>query len=828
MCQVYAQQQYYFQEEFNQERTALTLDSDKWVVNPNKPTQPTNTGCFIDTVNETGGILLLRQCSGVTQFPYIISKNNPFPEGNFTFETRIQFTTSGALATGIHLADTAPANGTGFTSLFTISFEEDGHSGMAMRVEYKDQPVYTIPTNSNFHIFKVTKENETYKLYFDNQLVFTSPATQEKVKVLFMGNPSILVTPGFPWAWPRIDYIRITDNGASVAAPQPFLDLPWDYQLNGMTFNEASTSITATFDHEYPILSTNLNEPIESQNSVFDFNGGPRNLVKPYSTHDGYDYGADAKTKLNTPILAPADGEASFMSPNTCAPCGNAILIDHKNGFQTRYYHLQPDGLVLNQEGQKITITKGQQIGKVGFTGNVSPRGEAGSHLHFMVIQDKNKDGNFQDNIPDGLVDPFGWQSDQPDPWENYTFNYLGQPRTGNKSYYLFTKKLDNLNSALTSNQAVFEIGKTKLDFPQGSTDQNLSITLSSEPSFTDNLKESLGSILKVEAKNSSGNLVTNFLKNFLLTINFNQFDLNRYNLNTLSIYSSPDGLNWTKENTTTDQNNKTATTSINHLTYFALMADRKDLIPPTTTAILEGEKGTGNNFRSDVKVNLNALDNPNGSGIEFTAYGFDQQPWQPYTTPLTYTNEGNYKINFYSQDKDGNIEEIKSTEFSIDKTPPEAKIEVDQSLWDLKITSASGSAEITKKPSKKLNETTYTLKDLAGNTLALEVFDLNSNYIDIFKLYSLKYNNSPKINIEDNLFDTNYIFFTPKNKPEIKIVNQNFLIKDKAIFIIVADAIKNKTILNILENNQKRKEEKPGLALLKLQTSKGKLEYSY
>jgi murein DD-endopeptidase MepM/ murein hydrolase activator NlpD/orotate phosphoribosyltransferase-like protein len=821
----FAQETYYFNEEFSVDRPGNQLDNSKWVIYPNNQT------CNNETITEVAGFALFRQCKESLQFPYVVSKSNPFPNSDFSTSIKFEYFKAAPWGNGIELVDKAPENGAGFTQLFGIGFWEDTSSGLNMRFQYKGDVVYSTAINRNPHVFKLNKEGSIYKMFLDDQLLFTSPSTTEKVEAIYLGNPSLQAPPLADWSWFRVDYIRVTQTGPTEIIPQPFLDLPWDYESNGMSFNEAATSINASFDHEYPLLSTNLNEPEQAQGSLIDLAGGPRSVLKPYSSHDGYDYGYRAQTKLNTPQLAAADGEATFM--NSCAPCGNAILIDHKNGFQTRYYHLQPDGLITSVPGQKVDVTKGQQIGKVGYTGNVNPKGESGAHIHFMVIQDKNKDGNFEDNIPDGLVDPFGWQSLTPDPWENYTFNYLGQPRTGNKSYYLFTKKLDNLNANLTANQAVFNIGKTRLEFPQGSTDQNLNLIVASEPSYFDSILNALGSILRIEAKDPSGNFVTSFLNNFLLTINFNQFDLSRYNTNTLSIYSSQDGTNWIKETTQIDLTNKTASTALNHLTYFALMAERKDSLAPTTTPILEGQKGTANNFRSDVRVNLNASDNENGMGVEFTAYGFNGQEWQSYTEPLIFSNEGFYKIYFYSQDKDGNSEEIKSVEFSIDKTPPEANIEVDQSLWDLKITPTATDSALTKKAGKKLNEFTYTLKDLSGNTLIMEAFELNSKYIDIFKLYSLKYNSDPKITLPDNLFDTNYIFLTPKNKqslipgenkPETKIVNQNFAIKNGPAYIIVADILKNKTQINIIENKQVTKTESPGLTLLNLQTKKANL----
>jgi murein DD-endopeptidase MepM/ murein hydrolase activator NlpD len=54
------------------------------------------------------------------------------------------------------------------------------------------------------------------------------------------------------------------------------------------------------------------------------------------------------------------------------------ILIDHGNGFQTMYAHMQVYYVEVGQ-----SIAKGEQIGEVGSTGNSS-----GPHLHFEVLQD--------------------------------------------------------------------------------------------------------------------------------------------------------------------------------------------------------------------------------------------------------------------------------------------------------------------------------------------------------------------------------------------------------------------------------------------------------
>ena len=61
---------------------------------------------------------------------------------------------------------------------------------------------------------------------------------------------------------------------------------------------------------------------------------------------------------------------------------GNHIIITHNDGSQAMYWHLQKDGVLVN-EGD--TIIQGQHIGYSGNTGYT-----AFSHLHFQVY---DKDG---------------------------------------------------------------------------------------------------------------------------------------------------------------------------------------------------------------------------------------------------------------------------------------------------------------------------------------------------------------------------------------------------------------------------------------------------
>jgi len=222
------------------------------------------------------------------------------------------------------------------------------------------------------------------------------------------------------------------------------------------------------------------------------------------------------------------------------------------------------------------------------------------------------------------------------------------------------------------------------IDFPKDATTQDINLNILSE-SIVKLSKEiqSIGSTISITASDLLGNIVKFFNKFFTITVDFSSFDLTRYKIDTISIYSSGDGVTWTKEPTIVDLVTKKATTQIDHLSHFALMAERKDTISPTTTAILDGLQGQQNWFRSDVIVTLDAKDNEGGLGVDYTLYKIEGKDWDTYKTPLTFTKEGHHKIEFYSVDKDENVEEVKSVEFDIDKTPPEVKLDANpKEIW--------------------------------------------------------------------------------------------------------------------------------------------------
>ncbi len=101
-----------------------------------------------------------------------------------------------------------------------------------------------------------------------------------------------------------------------------------------------------------------------------------------WSGHLAIDIGAAS----GSPVVAADSGVVVFSGWNSNG-YGNMIMIDHGNGFQTLYAHLNVRGVVCGQ-----SVYKGGIIGASGSTGN-----STGPHLHFEV------------RLMGGFVNPLGY-----------------------------------------------------------------------------------------------------------------------------------------------------------------------------------------------------------------------------------------------------------------------------------------------------------------------------------------------------------------------------------------------------------------------------------
>ena len=95
--------------------------------------------------------------------------------------------------------------------------------------------------------------------------------------------------------------------------------------------------------------------------------------ISPFTQRKEMHKGLDISTRINTPIVAPADGIVIKTGWN--GSFGRMISIRHGNGYISKYAHLNK---ILVKKGQ--AVKRGDKLGLVGQTGR-----STGPHLHYEV-----------------------------------------------------------------------------------------------------------------------------------------------------------------------------------------------------------------------------------------------------------------------------------------------------------------------------------------------------------------------------------------------------------------------------------------------------------
>ncbi len=132
-------------------------------------------------------------------------------------------------------------------------------------------------------------------------------------------------------------------------------------RAGSLTTSQGYTVTQTTGVFAWPVVGLN------TVTSLF----GPRSL----GYHHGLDIsGANAAGSL---VVAAAGGTVVEAGWNT-GGLGNYVQIDHGNGIETLYAHMQNNSLMVSVGD---VVTKGQALGRVGNTGY-----SFGAHLHFGVL----------------------------------------------------------------------------------------------------------------------------------------------------------------------------------------------------------------------------------------------------------------------------------------------------------------------------------------------------------------------------------------------------------------------------------------------------------
>lgn len=122
-----------------------------------------------------------------------------------------------------------------------------------------------------------------------------------------------------------------------------------------------------------------------AKGAVSDFNCGPRS----YDGHKGTDFAIQNHLAMyeGFNVLSVADGKVlrsrdgvsdnGLDEPVEQTECGNGLIIDHGEGWETQYCHMRKNSLIVKPGDE---VKAGQVLGKVGFSGKT-----AHPHLHLTV-----------------------------------------------------------------------------------------------------------------------------------------------------------------------------------------------------------------------------------------------------------------------------------------------------------------------------------------------------------------------------------------------------------------------------------------------------------
>lgn len=217
--------------------------------------------------------------------------------------------------------------------------------------------------------------------------------------------------------------------------------------------------------------------------------------------------------------------------------------------------------------------------------------------------------------------------------------------------------------------------------------------------------------------------------------------------------------------------------------------------------------------YKAGVNVSLEAKDQL--SGVRKLEYAINDGKYTPYQKPLTFQDPGVYKVEYYSEDEVGNVEDKKSISFVVDPTPPYSDLTINgitedevistgSKLYILALDSISGVASVYYKfddqPFKKYN----------GLQLPTAQLEEGEHTITYYAEDKVK-------NVEEH---KSFTFFLDKSAPLMvaDVLGDRFIVMDEVYFSgrtkLKLTAVDNKVgvkeVMYSVDNEEFKKYEKP------------------
>ncbi len=108
-----------------------------------------------------------------------------------------------------------------------------------------------------------------------------------------------------------------------------------------------------------------------------------------------------------------------------------------------------------------------------------------------------------------------------------------------------------------------------------------------------------------------------------------------------------------------------------------------QDTTKPSTNLIIEADKNSQGNYLAPATIKFSAQDNTGGAGILETNYQLGTSSWQVYSQPIVLPKSGVYNLAYFSVDRAGNEEIIKTATITLEQA--QTKITVEQIIEKIK-----------------------------------------------------------------------------------------------------------------------------------------------